>query len=142
VLPRITPNISFHPQASNDPLGDFLRSLDKLDPYEPREVMPAHEHRFLGLRQRLDELRAHHEARFREVVAAIADGDVTGWAIARRMSWSRPWDAIEGFMRRAALGEALAHLHALEQRGVIHELEPDTDDAPAHWLLTDRAAGG
>ena len=142
VLPRITPNISLHPQAGSDPLGDFLRSLDKLDPYEPREVMPAHEHRFLDLGQRVDELRAHHEARFREVVAAIADGDVTGWAIARRMTWSRPWDAIEGFMRRAALGEALAHLRALEHRGVVHELEPDTEGAPARWHLTPRAAAG
>src|SRR5204863_5999891 len=29
VLPRITPNIPFHPQAGADPLGDFLRSLER-----------------------------------------------------------------------------------------------------------------
>src|ERR687887_246380 len=47
VLPRITPNIPFHPQAGEDPLGDYLRSLEKLEGYEEREVLPAHEHRFV-----------------------------------------------------------------------------------------------
>ncbi|HEX8803934.1 MAG TPA: MBL fold metallo-hydrolase [Acidimicrobiales bacterium] len=136
VLPRITPNISFHPQAGADPLGDFLRALDKLEPYEPTEVLPAHEHRFVGLHRRLDELRRHHEERFREVLVAVRAGDTTAWAVARRMVWSRPWDRIEGFMRRAAVGEALAHLRALEERGVLRE-EPGE---PAHWRLTDRAA--
>ena len=34
VLPRITPNIPYHPQAGANPLGDYLTSLDKLEPYE------------------------------------------------------------------------------------------------------------
>ena len=34
VLPRITPNISFHPMAGPDPLGDFLTSLDKVAAYD------------------------------------------------------------------------------------------------------------
>ena len=49
VLPRITPNIPFHPQAGANPLGDYLASLDKLEPYDAVEVLPAHEHRFVGL---------------------------------------------------------------------------------------------
>src|SRR4051812_45667798 len=79
VLPRITPNIPFHPQASADPLGDFLRSLDKLEGYDSDEVLPAHEHRFVGLDSRLEELRVHHEHRFAEVVDAIKDGCTTAW---------------------------------------------------------------
>jgi len=135
VLPRITPNISFHPQAGDDPLGDFLRSLDKLDVYDPDEVLPAHEYRFADLHQRLDELRRHHNERFREAVAAVGDGVSTAWAIASRMHWSRPWDEIEGFMRRAAVGETVAHLRTLEHRGVVRE-EPGE---PSHWVLTDEA---
>lgn len=135
VLPRITPNIAFHPQAGDDPLGDFLRSLDKLDPYQPAEVLPAHEHRFVGLHGRLDELRRHHAERFREVLAAIGHGHTTAWAIASHMSWSRPWDQIEGFMRRAAVGEALAHLRTLRLRGAVTE----TDGEPVRWSLTEAA---
>ena len=124
VLPRITPNIGYHPQAGDDPLGDFLRSLDKVDAECPSdEVLPAHEHRFVGLPARVAELKAHHERRFLEVIAAIQDGADTAWAVTARMSWSRSWDRIEGYMRRAALGEALAHLRALEVRGLVRSVD-------------------
>ena len=133
VLPRITPNIPFHPQADANPLGDYLQSLDKLHGYESEEVLPAHEHRFVGLDARLNELRAHHERRFAEVVSSIKDGVDTAWGIAGRMRWSRPWDRIEGFMRRAAVAEAMAHLRALEQRGVVREVI----GFPSRWELLD-----
>jgi glyoxylase-like metal-dependent hydrolase (beta-lactamase superfamily II) len=128
VLPRITPNIPFHPQAGDDPLGDFLSSLDKLKPYDAHEVLPAHEHRFVGLRERLEELRLHHQHRFEEIVQAIGNGVTTAWGIAERMHWSRSWDRIEGYMRRAAVAEAMAHLRTLERRGILREVigEPST----------------
>jgi glyoxylase-like metal-dependent hydrolase (beta-lactamase superfamily II) len=131
VLPRITPNIPFHPQAGINPLADYLHSLDKVAGYEPDEVLPAHEHRFVGLQSRVDELKAHHEARFSEAIAAIRDGVTTAWGIASRMHWSRSWDRIEGFMRRAAVGETMAHLQALEQRGVLREIVGE----PSHWEI-------
>jgi glyoxylase-like metal-dependent hydrolase (beta-lactamase superfamily II) len=136
VLPRITPNVSYHPQAGEDPLGEFLTALDRLDEYEPAEVLPAHEHRFVGLHTRIEELRRHHAERFREVLTAIRGGHTTAWDIAARMSWSRPWDEIDGWMRRAAVGEAMAHLKALQIRGVLTEI----DGEPAVWALTDAAA--
>ncbi len=138
VLPRITPNISFHPQAGPDPLGDFLRSLEKVAAFDTEEVLPAHEHRFADLPGRVGELQAHHRERFAEVISAIRDGVRTSWDIAPRMHWSRPWDQIQGFMRRAAVSETLAHLHALEQQGIVREEigEPSAwhviaDDGPA-----------
>jgi glyoxylase-like metal-dependent hydrolase (beta-lactamase superfamily II) len=134
VLPRITPNIPFHPQAGTNPLGDYLNSLHKLEGYESEEVLPAHEHRFVGLDGRLAELVAHHDQRFTEVITAIKEGVTTAWDIAARMHWSRQWDRIEGFMRRAAVGEAMAHLRALEARGVVKEVEGE----PAHWVLVEQ----
>jgi hypothetical protein len=38
------------------------------------------------------------------------------------MKWSRSWDRIEGFMRRMAVAEAMAHIRALERRGVLREI--------------------
>ena len=138
VLPRITPNIAFHPQAGANPLGDYLASLDKLEPYDASEVLPAHEHRFVGLQERLAELRTHHHDRFGEVVAAIEAGTTTAWAIAAGMRWSRSWDQIEGFMRRAAVGEAMAHLRALEQRGIVREQPGE----PSTWEVVVSARAG
>ena len=42
VLPRITPNISFHSQQFANPLGDYLESLAKVRALHPDEVFPAH----------------------------------------------------------------------------------------------------
>ena len=132
VLPRITPNIPFHPQAGDDPLGDFLASLDKVDQYRRGEVLPAHEHRFVDLHGRVEQLKAHHEHRFVEIIEALRSGrHAPRGTSPERMAWSRSWDSIEGFMQRAALAEALAHLRALERRGVVREV----DGEPSTWEL-------
>jgi glyoxylase-like metal-dependent hydrolase (beta-lactamase superfamily II) len=130
VLPRITPNVNLNPQTGDDPLGDYLRSLERLGTYDA-EGLPAHEWRFGSLRDRTRELLEHHEQRFREVVAAIRDGYSTAWEITPRMEWSRPWDDVDKFTRRAAIGEALAHLRTLEVRGVVREVF----DEPSRWEL-------
>ena len=136
VLPRITPNISFHPQAGPDPLGDFLASLDKVAAYEADEVLPAHEYRFADLRGRVGELKGHHQARFDEVIHAIRSGHTSVWEIASRMTWSRPWEQIQGWMRRAAAGETLAHLNYLQRLGVVSEEVGE----PSRWSVTDLAS--
>lgn len=131
VLPRITPNVSLLDEEGVDPLGDFLVSLAKLKGISAEEVLPAHEHRFVGLAERVDELIDHHEQRFAEVEQIIRDGATTGWEIATLMHWSRPWERISGFMRRMALFEALAHLRALEQRGRLRVVAGN----PRRWAL-------
>jgi glyoxylase-like metal-dependent hydrolase (beta-lactamase superfamily II) len=133
VLPHITPNIPFHPQAGANPLGDYLSSLDKLEPYIVNEVLPAHEHRFIDLHARLEGLRGHHQERFGEVLATLSDGPRTAWEIAAAMHWSRPWDEIAGFMRRAAVGEAASHLRYLQFAGEVDE----DDGEPALWSLAE-----
>jgi len=131
VLPRITPNIPFSADEGADPLGDYLASLDKVGAYPAQEALPAHEYRIASLPARLAELRAHHDQRFGEVLAAIRAGVTTAWDIAERMTWSRPWHEVEGFMKRAALAEGFAHLRALERRGMVRERAGD----PPAWEL-------
>ena len=138
VLPRITPNVSAHPQSGDNPLGDFLTSLDKVGAYDVTGSMlalPAHEHRFVGLSARTAELRAHHQQRFHEIAAALGDGIDTAWEIASRMSWSRSWSGLDHFMRRAALGEAMAHLLDMRVQGLVR----DVDGVPVRWELTEQA---
>ena len=130
VLPRITPIIGLNPQSDDDPLGDYLRSLDRLDEFGG-DALPAHEWRFDDLRRRTGELRHHHRQRLDEVVTAIRDGHTTAWEITPQMEWGRPIDEAEPFTRRAALSEAMAHLRLLEVRGVVRA----TDGEPIRWEL-------
>lgn len=117
VLPDITPNVSVHTDHSHNPLADYLASLEKVAHLDPDEVLPAHEYRFRGLETRVGQLLSHHADRLAEVEEHLADEAATPWTIAERMHWSRPWDTLPAHLRRAAVGETLAHLVLLEEQG-------------------------
>ena len=129
VLPRISPNISLHPHAGDNPLGQYLESLDKLKGYRVDETLPAHEHRFTDLVSRIEELHLHHGARFNEVIEILQEGSETAWEIAKRMRWSRSWGDLKGSARRAALNETFAHLRALERQGKLQVRQGE----PLRW---------
>jgi glyoxylase-like metal-dependent hydrolase (beta-lactamase superfamily II) len=121
LLSTITSHVGLYgfegPEA--DPLGDYLASLRLLTGSEPAEVLPAHRGRFTGVRDRVEVLEAHHADRLAELKEALADGPMTPWQLCHRMTWNRPWDQIPVLMRRAALGEVLAHVRRLERAGLV-----------------------
>lgn len=120
ILPRITPNVAFHSQQHENPLGDFLQSLLAVRDLATEEVLPAHEYRFAGLDLRVDELIAHHTHRLEEIETTLRERPgATAWDLTTSTSWSRPWGEIPPFMQRAANGETLAHLVLLERHGRI-----------------------
>jgi glyoxylase-like metal-dependent hydrolase (beta-lactamase superfamily II) len=117
VLPRISPNVSVQAhEPEGDPLARFLRSLDKLRAALPADtlVLPSHNLPFFGLHTRLDELAAHHRARCAEVLAACAapQSAVDLLPVLFRRKLDQHQTAF-------ALGEALAHLHYLVERGEL-----------------------
>ncbi len=81
VLPRISPNVSLHPQSGSDPLGDYLASLERLRAYGDGPALPGHEGPIASLSKRIDELRAHHQERLDETAALVADGARTVWEL-------------------------------------------------------------
>jgi len=134
ILPRISPNITLHPGQAEDPLGDFLSSLSLAGELPAEEVLPAHEYRFAGLRARTDALREHHAVRLAEIEAALtATPGATTWELAQRLTWSRPWEALQGYIRQSAVGETLAHLTYLQKNGRVVR----TGDAVDQWRLAD-----
>jgi glyoxylase-like metal-dependent hydrolase (beta-lactamase superfamily II) len=117
VLPRITPNISSYERTSTA-LADYLQSLESLQGMQPAEVLPAHEYRFADLDSRLTGLAEHHAERLTEIAAVLKpDEGQSAWQIAAQVTWSRPWSAITGFPRQAAIGEVVSHLQYLAAAG-------------------------
>jgi glyoxylase-like metal-dependent hydrolase (beta-lactamase superfamily II) len=119
VLPRITSNVSVYPtEPYADPLGDWLESIETLRGIDPGVlVLPAHNEPFHGLHVRLDQLAADHADKLEKLVALCAT----------------PRTAVESFstlFRKPigdsdygiATGEAVAHLHWLEERGKLQRL--------------------
>ena len=120
VLPRISPNISVYLSTDDDALGAFLQSLDKIGTCEVDEVLPAHEWRFKGLAERTRQLIEHHEKRLAELLDVIRrHPHSVPWELAGELTWSRPWDQYDGFMRISAVGETMAHVVHLVRRGLV-----------------------
>lgn len=118
VLPRISPNVAVSTGQSANPLGDYLASLAAIGDLPVTEVLPAHQYRFYGLRQRVQELTAHHEARLAQIEAIAAAGPgASCWEITSQLEWSRPFTSLPPKHMRAAARETLAHLVLLQLRG-------------------------
>ena len=122
VLPGITSHVSLHTYEDADPLADYLNSLEKLRGLPVDLVLPAHEHAFKDLENRIDELKLHHEMRCREILKAIGKGEKTVFQVSARVSWdSGPWTRMHFWTKRMAAAETLAHLVYLRNRGLIEE---------------------
>ncbi len=123
VLPRISTNVSVYasePEA--DPLTLFLASLDRLRAL-PQDtlVLPSHGKPFQGLHARIDQLHAHHAQHLDTVLAACARQPQSARDI-MPLLFQRPLDAHQTTF---AIGEALAHLHALWHRGELRRQAGD-----------------
>ncbi|MGI8927050.1 MAG: MBL fold metallo-hydrolase [Tepidiformaceae bacterium] len=118
ILPTITPNVSIHAQTHGSPLGDYMRSLEKLVDLDVEWVLPAHEFEVRDLKECIIEIEEHHVMRLDEMERCIDRGGSTAWEVAGRVEWATGRLAdFEPFMQRAAVGETLAHLEYLFEVG-------------------------
>ncbi len=117
MLPRISTNVSVHdvePEA--DPLTQFLQSIDKFAALPPDTlVLPSHGKPFASLHVRIAQLHQHHRERLAEVMEACAQRPCSGATIVPIM-FKRPLDLHQ---MTFAMGEAVAHLHALWLEGKL-----------------------
>lgn len=124
LLPRISPNISASRWRTGDPLGDFLRSLQEIRSLDAQEVLPAHEWRFRGLAERVDQLLHHHKCRLLELLTAVRNHPGSApWHLAGALTWSRPWEQYDGYTRISAVSETVAHLWHLVAEGRVFRIE-------------------
>jgi glyoxylase-like metal-dependent hydrolase (beta-lactamase superfamily II) len=131
LLGKITPHIGYMLEP-DDPLGQFLGSLDKLTSLDVGLVVPGHGRPFERGAERARVIRRHHEQRLRGCMATLMH--------------RRPLPAIEVarelfgrnlmfFEERLALAETLAHLEYLRLR---ERLVREMVDGVWHYDLPER----
>ena len=79
-------------------------------------VLPAHEHIFEGLGQRIREIANHHEARKGAIMEIISKEAQSAWTVSTQIDWhihGQTWDQMPPLLRRMAVSETLAHLELL-----------------------------
>ncbi|NYT37901.1 MBL fold metallo-hydrolase [Allopusillimonas soli] len=116
VLPRISTNVSvfnFEPEAN--PLPLYLNSLRAYDGLpEDTLVLPSHGRPFRGMHERIAQQHAHHAERLDEVMRACGQpqsaADIVPIMFHRKL---------DHHQLTFAMGEALAHLHALWHEGKL-----------------------
>lgn len=122
ILGDITPNISTWLEASN-PLGEYFASLDRVYNLDIGLVLPGHRSLFSDCRKRIDQLKEHHRQRLAEVFQIIESiGQGSAFEIAAGMTWdlvADSWDEFPLMQKWFATGEALAHVHFLEDQGKL-----------------------
>ncbi|MEK7848541.1 MAG: MBL fold metallo-hydrolase, partial [Chloroflexota bacterium] len=127
ILPGITPNISYHVQSGDNPLGDFINSLNKLRNVPASLVLPAHENIFSNLKERIEQIKQHHEQRKEEICRAISHEPQHAWYISSRITWNIPvpWEKFSPLDRRIAVTETIAHLEFMRWEGSVERLLQD-----------------
>ena len=117
LLPRISTNISvWDMEPESNPLPLFLDSLAVYEALPANVlVLPSHGKPFRGAHTRVAQLRDHHADRLAELLAACQSAPITA-ADAVKIMFKRELDFHQISF---ALGEALAHLHALWFEGTI-----------------------
>ena len=116
ILSNITPNITCWPDLANT-LNAYLKSLDKVYVMDIDLVLPGHRSLMTDHKERIVELKAHHESRLNEALSAIREEDKTAWEVAPHIAWdirASSWEEFPSAQKWFAMGETIAHLHYLE----------------------------
>ncbi len=122
----LLPDISTHVGSPatwlpGNPVEQFQKSVRRLAELpDDTLVLPSHGVPFLGLRERVAELEAHHEQRCR-TIAAVLD-EPRSAAELLEVVFQRELDALQLML---AMNEAIAHLEYMADRGQVERLEGD-----------------
>ena len=121
ILGDITPNIQCW-SDEDDPLGDYLESLDRTLELEVDLVLPGHRTLVTDMGARIAELKEHHRQRLDEVYGILEGGPKHAFDTASEMSWDityKSWDDFPLAQQWFATAEATSHLRRLEVEGRI-----------------------
>lgn len=94
-------------------LGDYFRTLARLEALDATELLPAHGAAIAAPAARLAELAAHRRARTAQILSALRDGPADAMTLARRI-----YDVPPALIP-AATRNVLAHLIALSELGAV-----------------------
>jgi glyoxylase-like metal-dependent hydrolase (beta-lactamase superfamily II) len=128
VLSPTTPNVNINRFTKGNPLAEYMGALARMLELGDILGLPGHQDR-VAVARRSAQIIDHHESQLASVGEILDTGPRTVREVAGEMRWAFPWDSMGPGSMFMAMGEALAHLAVLEQRGVAERIP----SAPARW---------
>jgi glyoxylase-like metal-dependent hydrolase (beta-lactamase superfamily II) len=116
VLPHITPSIGFQESPSQQPLREYLESLNVVRRMPDMRLLPAHGPISPSTHARIDELVDHHDQRLALMAEVVAGSECTGYDVARAIGWTRrerKLDELDLMNQMLAICETIYHLDLL-----------------------------
>ena len=115
LLSRISPAVGLYPESRPDPLGDYLRTLERIVELDPRIAYSGHGDPVERPAERARELVAHHRRRLEQTRDALGREPATGYAVSIALfgTWLSPTQ------QRFAVAETLSHLERLVIEGAV-----------------------
>ena len=118
ILGDITPIIQSWTENEN-PLHEYLCSLDKIYEIDVELVLPGHRRIFKTCKERILELKRHHQKRVEEILSILKKGRNNAFEVASEMEWDidcESWNQFPISQKWFATGETIAHLKYLEEK--------------------------
>jgi glyoxylase-like metal-dependent hydrolase (beta-lactamase superfamily II) len=112
-LPGITPPVTFERGFDEDPLANYLTSLDRIEALDPHIVLPGHGNPFGDAQRRIQAIQSAKARRLEEIRTAIEERPRTVSEIAGRLFEK----ALLGLHKNPALTETMAHIAYLRWSG-------------------------
>jgi len=131
VLYETTPHVGFNPVSGDNPLGDYVSSVKKLESLRAHFVLPGHGPVFNALGLRIASILQHHEDRKLAIMKSLRNGMQTAYAIAQQIPWmvnggSTAFRDLPVWDRRMAVTETLAHLKLLVEEDRAANVDMDS----------------
>ena len=120
ILPRISPVIMYDLDF-DDPLGDYLGSLQKLIAMDIGVTYPAHGTLMDQGDERARQILLHHDRRLLDMAELVREGDTDAWSV--MLKSFRP--NLDPLQARLAFLETISHLEHLKLTGRIRDLDRD-----------------
>jgi glyoxylase-like metal-dependent hydrolase (beta-lactamase superfamily II) len=131
ILSRITPHIGnylINPTIEkeyadydfNNVLKLYLESLDRIEFLKPKIIFPAHQEIIYNPKERIQEIREHHDKRLIQILNLITQEPKTPLEIAQKH-----FDELDDINTFLAISEVLGHLIYLEEEDVVKRIEKD-----------------
>ncbi|WP_077213325.1 MBL fold metallo-hydrolase [Bacillus dakarensis] len=112
ILPKITPNISYHFYGESNPLEQYITSLREYKKLEAELVIPSHGKPFKNANKRIDEILKHHDERLVQIID-IVKVPSTVFDVCLKLFGEN----LTSHEMRFAIGETISHLEYLINRG-------------------------
>ena len=118
ILAETVPIITYHPQSSENPLGDYVTSLNTLEGLDVRFVFPGHGSVFSGLGPKIDDILHLHKERIMKIQQAMGVETKNAYDVAKSLPWlvdGEPvnYDKLEPIDKRQSVLETLSYLQYL-----------------------------